>query len=76
MILNPDVQMKAQGELDKVIGSDRLPTIKDRDDLPYMRSVIAEVYRFAPAIPLGKLIIRTFDIKSEKKNIRCSACFD
>ena len=52
MILNPEVQRKAQKELDSVIGADRLPMITDRDDLPYLRSVVAEAYRFAPAVPL------------------------
>ena len=66
MILNPDVQMKAQLELDSVIGADRLPVINDREDLPYLRSVVAEVYRFAPAVPLCmSMFISMFDTHSE-----------
>lgn len=53
MILNPDIQKKAQAELDSVIGTSRLPTIQDRAQLPYLRAVVAEVYRFSPAVPLG-----------------------
>ncbi|KDR76422.1 hypothetical protein GALMADRAFT_444741 [Galerina marginata CBS 339.88] len=53
MILNPRVQAKAQAELDAVIGRDRLPQIKDKYDLPYIRSIVAEVFRWAPALPLG-----------------------
>ena len=55
MILNPLVQKKAQEELDSVIGTRKLPTIEDQAQLPYLRAVVAEVYRFCPATPLGKL---------------------
>ena len=52
MVLNPDVQRKAQAEIDAVIGNARLPVVSDRDSLPYVRSVLAETYRWAPPIPL------------------------
>ena len=52
MILNPSIQKKAQAELDAVVGNDRLPTNKDKVDLPYIRSIIAEVARWAPPVPL------------------------
>jgi hypothetical protein len=57
MILNPRVQAKAQAELDAVVGKDRLPLIGDKADLPYIRSIVAEVLRWAPALPLGSLQI-------------------
>jgi len=53
MMLNPTVQAKAQKEIDSVIGRDRLPTISDKASLPYVRSVVTEVFRLNPAIPLG-----------------------
>ncbi|EFI26618.1 cytochrome P450 [Coprinopsis cinerea okayama7 len=53
MILNPNVQRKAQAEIDAVVGSDRLPSISDRASLPYVRSVMTEVLRWAPAFPMG-----------------------
>ncbi|KAJ6515578.1 putative monooxygenase [Mycena sanguinolenta] len=53
MLRNPAVQAKAQAEIDEVIGKDRLPTIADKDSLPYVRSVVTEVFRLHPAIPLG-----------------------
>lgn len=59
MILNPLIQKKAQKELDSVLGGSRLPTIQDRTQLPYLRAIVAEVYRFCPAVPLG--IFTTFD---------------
>ena len=51
-ILNPSIQKKAQAELDAVVGNDRLPTNKDKADLPYIRSIMAEVARWAPPVPL------------------------
>ncbi|KAF9043117.1 putative monooxygenase [Panaeolus papilionaceus] len=53
MILNPRVQKKAQAELDEVVGKDRLPSIADQANLPYIRSIMAEVFRYFPAIPLS-----------------------
>lgn len=45
MILHPDVFAKAQAEIDHVVGSDRLPDFHDRISLPYVESVVKEVYR-------------------------------
>jgi cytochrome P450 len=56
MILHPQIQKKAQIELDTVIGKDRLPHISDRSKLPYIRSVMAETLRWAPPVPLGMFV--------------------
>jgi cytochrome P450 len=53
MLLYPDVQAKAQAELDAVVGSDRLPDHSDRDNLPYVNSVILETLRWKVVIPTG-----------------------
>nr|F1SYI7.1 RecName: Full=Cytochrome P450 monooxygenase 226 [Postia placenta Mad-698-R]BAK09531.1 cytochrome P450 [Postia placenta] len=53
MLHYPDVQKKAQAEIDAVVGSGRLPQISDKSSLPYIRSVIAESYRWLPATPLS-----------------------
>ncbi|PSR93708.1 hypothetical protein PHLCEN_2v4603 [Hermanssonia centrifuga] len=53
MTMYPDVQKKAQGELDRVLGSGRLPTFEDRDSLPYIEAIILESIRWMPAVPLG-----------------------
>ncbi|KAF7354179.1 putative monooxygenase [Mycena venus] len=53
MMLNPVVQAKAKQEIDSVVGRDRLPTISDKSSLPYVRSVVTEVLRLNPPIPLG-----------------------
>lgn len=45
MILFPEVQKRAQDELDLVIGPDRMPSWEDRDSLPYIRGVVEESLR-------------------------------
>ncbi|OJJ06278.1 hypothetical protein ASPVEDRAFT_55955 [Aspergillus versicolor CBS 583.65] len=42
----PEIQKKAQAELDRVVGRGRLPTNDDEKNLPYCRAIIKEVGRF------------------------------
>jgi cytochrome P450 len=51
--LYPDVQKKAQEELDAVTGRERLPTFEDRSRLPFVDAVCKEVLRWKPVVPLG-----------------------
>ncbi|CUA74191.1 O-methylsterigmatocystin oxidoreductase [Rhizoctonia solani] len=53
MLLFPECQAKAQGEIDRVIGSSRLPTFDDKDQLPYVNNLINEVMRWQPVTPLA-----------------------
>lgn len=53
MVLCPDVQKRAQAELDSVIGRDRLPTFEDRASLPYIDAIVRETFRWQPVVPLG-----------------------
>lgn len=46
MLKNPEVQRKAQEEIDSVVGNDRLPSFEDREQLPYVRAVCTEVLRY------------------------------
>ncbi|KAF4603113.1 hypothetical protein EYR38_003518 [Pleurotus pulmonarius] len=48
---HPACQDKAQAEIDRVIGGERIPTLEDFDDLPYLRALIKEVHRFRPVLP-------------------------
>ena len=56
MTLYPEVQRKAQEELDSVVGSDRLPTMEDRDALPYIDAVVKETFRWFPVVPMGEFL--------------------
>ncbi|KAI6122286.1 cytochrome P450 [Pisolithus croceorrhizus] len=53
MVLHPDVQRKAQGEIDRVVGTDRLPDFSDRPNLPYVEAVLSEATRWIPVSALG-----------------------
>ena len=53
MVVWPEVQKKAQEEIDRVVGPTRLPTIDDYPNLPYIRSCIKETVRCMPTIVLG-----------------------
>jgi hypothetical protein len=55
MVLYPEVQKRAQAEIDSVIGRDRLPTFDDRASLPYVESILRETFRWHPILPLGNL---------------------
>jgi cytochrome P450 len=54
MALHPEVQIKAQAELDAVIGPRRLPDYNDRASLPYLNATVKEVLRWNPVAPLGE----------------------
>ena len=53
MVAFPQVQRKAQAELDAVVGRTRLPTFADAPNLPYVRAIVKEVLRWRPPVPLG-----------------------
>ncbi|KIJ53803.1 hypothetical protein M422DRAFT_25570 [Sphaerobolus stellatus SS14] len=55
MTLHPDIQRKAQAEIDSVIDEPghRLPKITDRHSLPYIEAVMKETFRWIPVAPLG-----------------------
>ena len=53
MTLFPDVQLKAQDEINRVIGDDRLPNLADRNSLPYVAALVSEVFRWRPGVPIG-----------------------
>ena len=62
MAKHPDIQKKAQEEIDTVIGNDRLPEISDRDDLPYIVAILKEVLRWKPILPLSESELLAFFI--------------
>ena len=54
MALYPEVQKKAQAEIDAVVGPNRLPDFHDRPSLPYISAVIKETSRWNLVSPLGR----------------------
>ena len=52
MVLYPQVQNKAQEELDRVVGN-RLPEFSDRQNLQYINAMVKESLRWQLVVPLG-----------------------
>ncbi|KAI9058748.1 cytochrome P450 [Trametes sanguinea] len=53
MVMHPEVQKRAQAELDAVVGQDRLPEFTDRTSLPYINAIVKETLRWHNITPLG-----------------------
>lgn len=51
MTWHPEIQQKAAEEIDRVVGTDRLPNIGDRGSLPYIEAIAKESLRWHPLIP-------------------------
>ncbi|EJD05111.1 cytochrome P450 [Fomitiporia mediterranea MF3/22] len=59
MTLHPEVTKKAQEEIDRIVGTYRMPSFEDRKDLPYIECLLKELYRIHPPGPLGMPHITT-----------------
>ena len=59
LVLFPQVQRRAQAELDAVIGRDRLPTFDDRPHLPYIVALCKELMRWNMVTPNGKSFLES-----------------
>ena len=55
LVLFPQVQRRAQAELDVVVGRDRLPTFDDRPRLPYIEALCKELMRWQMVTPTGMI---------------------
>ena len=52
MALYPEVQKKAQAEIDAVVGPHRLPDFEDRSSMPYINAIVKESMRWHLVLPL------------------------
>jgi hypothetical protein len=53
MLINPAAKDQAQEEIDRVIGTDRLPTFDDEPNLPFVSALSKEAFRWQQAAPFG-----------------------
>ncbi|KAB5588348.1 O-methylsterigmatocystin oxidoreductase [Ceratobasidium theobromae] len=53
MTMHPEVQAKAQREIDAVLGGNRLPGMEDKISLPFTQCLIKEVLRWRQIVPLA-----------------------
>ncbi|KAG6827827.1 hypothetical protein H0H87_003560, partial [Tephrocybe sp. NHM501043] len=53
MAAYPEVQIRAQEELDAVVGRSRMPSFSDLPHLPYICAMVKETLRWHPVDPVG-----------------------
>ena len=53
IMLHPNIQRKAQKQIDDIVGFDRLPNFDDRNRLPYLDCIVQETLRWCPVSPIG-----------------------
>jgi len=53
MALYPEVRRKAQEEIERVLGSNCLPTMLNRSRLPYINAVVTEALCWHPVAPIA-----------------------
>ncbi|KAG5650875.1 hypothetical protein H0H81_010675 [Sphagnurus paluster] len=68
---NPEALRKARQEIDRVVGTERLPNFGDRDSLPYIIAVTKEALRWKDVGPLA--IPHFIDVEDEYKGYRIPA---
>lgn len=52
LIRNPECMERLQGELDTMVGKDRVVSEADFSNLPYLQAVVKETFRLHPPVPL------------------------
>ncbi|KAF8169161.1 cytochrome P450 [Mycena galopus ATCC 62051] len=53
MLAYPEVQKKAQAEVDSITGGQALPSFEDEDSMPYVSAVVKEVLRWRNVTPFA-----------------------
>lgn len=53
MAVRPEIQKRAQKEIDELLGGERLPTLSDQDNLPYISAIVKEIYRWHVPLPIS-----------------------
>lgn len=53
MGLYQDVQRKAQEEINRILGPNKIPSYTDRENLPYIDALVKETLRWHPVAPMG-----------------------
>ena len=49
----PDIQAKIHMEIDEKVGRNRLPSLDDRKDMPYIEAFLQEVHRCSSLVPMS-----------------------
>jgi cytochrome P450 len=55
LLQSPESQLKAQEEIDSLVGGDRLPVLEDFEHLPYVKALVMEV---SPSPLITRLLLQ------------------
>ena len=66
---HPEWQIVMQSEIDDVIGKNRLPSLKDRENLPTLNATLYEVLRMSCVVPVSLPHSTTHDTQFRQYNI-------
>ena len=75
MALYPEIQAKAQIEVDKVIANERLSQTEDNESVPHVMTVMTrkEVFRWQPVVNIGACSDAAFQGRDSDANYRSVA---
>ena len=78
MRVYPEAQRKAQEQVDRVIGNNRLPTLSDRPLLPYVEAIVLEALLWRPIVAFSRVYSRINEliIHCARIDHRCSVADD
>ena len=63
LLHHPEVEEKLSEEINSVIGSDRFPTLSDRQNMPYTEATMLELLRYITHTPIGAPHKTTQDVE-------------
>lgn len=63
MALHPEVQARVQREIDEAVARNSLPSLKDRDKMPYTDAMLLETLRYSSLLPLSLFHATTEEVK-------------
>ncbi|CAH2285540.1 cytochrome P450 2D17 [Pelobates cultripes] len=69
MLLHPHIQCRVHEEIDKVIGSNRIPSVEDQLNMPYTNAVIHETQRYGNILPMALFHMTCKDTKIQGYDI-------
>ena len=73
MLKYPEVQAKAQSEIDAALGPGTLPSFGDEDALPYLTAIVKECLRWEVVVPLAVPHLASADHEYNGYHIRAGA---
>ena len=53
MVMHPEIQAKAQAEIDHVVGQGRFPIFGEENSFPYLMAILKECLRWRVVGPIG-----------------------